>query len=202
MTVNVALGTNDKDQQIQALMMIGNVQKEMLQAGKMNMVDDSKLYNTVKKLVEATGFRHVEYFFKDPSMEPPPQPPPPDPQAQAAMMIAQAEVKKAETAQMEVQLKQQIAQQDFAIERMKLENERMKLQLEAEKAGLQGLQMNRKLDDNKEIQTSKLVLEAAKVGNDAVQKVEDRQQKAREAQAARNHDIIRDTMQSGEDESY
>jgi len=135
-------------------------------------------------------------------MEPPPQPPPPDPQAQAAMTIAQAEMKKAETAQMEVQLKQMIAQQDFAIEQMKLENERMKLRLEAEKAGLQGLQMNRKLDDNKEIQTSKLVLEAAKVGNDAVQKVEDRQQKAREAQAARNHDIIRDTMQSGEDESY
>jgi hypothetical protein len=194
MTINVALGTNNKEDQVQALMLIGQIQKEMMGAGKSNMVDDTLLYNTAKKLVEATGFRHAEYFFKDPATQPPPQPPPPPPEIMVQQMIAQAELEKAKAQQQEVALKGQIAQQDFQIELKKLELEAAKIRLEAEKAGLKGLQDNKKIEYNKEIQDKKVVLEVAKASADTVQKVEDRRERSRSEQTKQNYDIIKATM--------
>lgn len=76
MTVNVGLGTGNKDQQLGHIMNIGNAQKELLMAGKAHMVQDSNLYATVKKIVENAGYKHVEEFVTDPSTVPPPQPQP------------------------------------------------------------------------------------------------------------------------------
>lgn len=76
MTVNVGLGTGNKDQQLGHIMNIGNAQKELIMAGKSHMVTDKNLYGTAKKIAENAGYKHVEEFFTDPSTQPPPQPPP------------------------------------------------------------------------------------------------------------------------------
>jgi len=196
MTVTVATGTNNKDDQVQSLMMIGQIQKEMMGAGKSNMVDDTLLYNTAKRLVEAAGFRHAEYFFKDPATQPPPPPPSPPPEIEVQKMFAQAELEKAKSQQAEVALKGQIAHQDFQIELKKLELEAAKLKLSAEEAGLKGLQDNKKIEYNKEIQDKKVVIDVAKASADAAAKVADRTEKAKSEQRARTYDIIKEMKRS------
>ena len=91
MTVNVGLGTGDRDVQFQRLGMILAQQKEAFAIGG---VDAKNLHYTLGKMVELSGFKDVESFFPDPANIPPKpeQPPQPDP----AMMLAQVEMKKSE----------------------------------------------------------------------------------------------------------
>lgn len=100
MTVNVGLGTGNKDQQLGHIMNIGNMQKELLMAGKPHMVTDQNLFGTGKKIIENAGYKHVEEFITDPSTSPPP-PPPPNPdmikeqgETQRVQMKIQAEGQK------------------------------------------------------------------------------------------------------------
>jgi hypothetical protein len=148
MTINVALGTNDKQSQIQSLFAIGNVQKEMMQAGLSNMVSPNHLYNTAKKLVEATGMKHHEYFFSDPAQSPPPEPKP-DPEGELQKAMAQAELMKAQTQARELELKAEVERNKFQLELKKLELEYAKVQLDSERAALDGLQKNNRLDLSK-----------------------------------------------------
>lgn len=190
MTINVALGTNDKQAQVQALMLIGQIQKEMMMAGKSNMVDDTKLFNAAKKLVEASGFKHVELFFKDPATQPPPPPPQPSPEIEINRMIAQAELEKAKAQQAEVQLKAQVAQNDFTIQLQKLELERLKLRLESEKAALDGLQtQSRQRETARSNKTRETI--------DAIGMVSDTAQRDKEGKNKLKSDILK-VMAKGE----
>ena len=97
MTINVGLGTGDKDMQLRHLGAIFQSQMAMAQSPfGQALIDPVKIYNTQAKLVENAGFKNVGDFWKDPSKEPPPpqQPPPPPPQVLVKQMELQADTQK------------------------------------------------------------------------------------------------------------
>jgi hypothetical protein len=122
MTINVGLGTGSKAQQFAQQMAIGNVQKELLQAGKVNLVGDTQLYNTAAELTKIMGHRNPDKFFKDPDakdpngnlVNPPPQPQP-DPKVQVEQLKqAGKQQENAQKAQLEQQKQQSEAAKEAA----------------------------------------------------------------------------------------
>src|SRR5262249_44817134 len=90
MTINVGLGSGGKAQQFAQTMAIANIQKELVAAGKANLVGDRELYNTAAELTRIMGHKNPDRFFNDPTAKDPrsgqllhappaPSPPPPDP---------------------------------------------------------------------------------------------------------------------------
>jgi hypothetical protein len=155
MSISVGIGTGNKDQQLQHLMTILQVQREGLAIG---ITDPEKIYNTVSKLSQNAGFKNPEEFWTNPSSRPP-QPPQPSPeeikiqgQMQLKQMDIQADQQKfqAETVleaqKAEQQLRQEMlrSQNDVQIERERIaseaELERYKAQLDAD-VELQKMQM-------------------------------------------------------------
>ena len=131
MTINVGLGTGGMAQQFAQTMAIGNVQKELLSAGKVNLVGDLQLYNTASELTRIMGHKNASQFFNDPSainpqtgqlLNPPPAPPspPPDPKLLAAQARAQID---AATAAHKAQLAQQNAQNEAIHLQVKTQSE-------------------------------------------------------------------------------
>lgn len=101
LSINVGLGTGNKDQQVQHLTVLINLIKECLQIG---VAVPENLYHAAVKLAEALGFKNADMFFTDPDGPPdpnaPPKPPPaPDPKIVAAQMQAQAQQQIAQGAQ-------------------------------------------------------------------------------------------------------
>lgn len=97
MTVNVGLGTGDKDMQLRHLSAIFQSQMALAQSPfGPALIDPVRIYNTQAKLVENAGFKNVGDFWKDPGKEPPPpqQPPPPPPQVLVKQMELQAEAQR------------------------------------------------------------------------------------------------------------
>ena len=76
MTINVGLGTGNKDVQLAHLDRLGQSQVELMKEGRGYMVSDENIYNLYKKRAEAMGFKHPEVFVSDPKTveKPPPQP--------------------------------------------------------------------------------------------------------------------------------
>ena len=113
MTVNVGLGTGDRDVQFSRLGFILAQQKEALQMG---LIGPENLHHTLSKMIELSGFKDVEAFFPDPANIPPqpPEPPQPDP----AMMLAQVEMQKSENIK-------QTAMANLEIKRMDAETKRL-----------------------------------------------------------------------------
>ena len=119
-TVNVGLGTNNKDQNLAHLQSILQIQAQAIQQqGGVNgpLVTLPNVYNTVAKIAQNAGFKNADMFFNNPAKSPqqPPAPPAPDP----TVMVAQAQVQ-----QMQAQMQ---------LEQQKLQLEAQKLQLEAHK---------------------------------------------------------------------
>jgi hypothetical protein len=97
MTINVGLGTGDKDMQLRHLSAIFQSQMALAQSPfGPALIDPTKIYNTQAKLVENAGFKNVGDFWRDPVKEPPPpqQPPPPPPQVLVKQMELQADAQK------------------------------------------------------------------------------------------------------------
>lgn len=141
MTINVGLGSGGKAQQFAQTMAIANVQKELVAAGKANLVGDRELYNTAAELTRIMGHKNPDPFFKDPAainpqtgqlLNPPPAPPapPPDPRLLAAQTRAQLDQAKAAH---RAQLDQQQAQNDAIHQQVKIQAE---IELARIKAGL------------------------------------------------------------------
>lgn len=143
MTVNVGLGTGNKDQQLQHLMTIAQMQAEAVKMGGMGLlVTPKNLYNTQAKLVENAGFKNVEDFWTDPQDRMPE--PQPDPKLELEKQKAEIEKGKA---QMEMQAKEhqmqldqrkadqefahkeRMSQLEFAIEQQKMELEQVKARM-------------------------------------------------------------------------
>jgi hypothetical protein len=121
MTINVGLGTGDKQMQSQMLTMILQLQ----QAGMaMGLATPAHLYHTGAKIIENAGFKDVQNFIQDPSKQPP-QPPKPDPAMQVEQMKLQASQQQA----------QQKLQADMQIEQVraqaKLQEVQANLELQA-----------------------------------------------------------------------
>ena len=131
MTINVGLGTGGKAQQFAQTMAIANVQKEIVSAGKVNLVGDLQLYNTAAELTRIMGHKNPDKFFNDPSainpqtgqlLYPPPAPPspPPDPKLLAAQARAQID---ASSAAQQSQLQAQKAQNEALHLQVKTQSE-------------------------------------------------------------------------------
>jgi hypothetical protein len=130
MTVNVGLGTGDKDKQLAVLNNVFQTQMGLAQSplGPM-MVKPQQIYTTQAKMIALGGFKNVGDFLADPGPEaklPSPPPPQPDPALQVAQIKAQAQQQSdAAKLQADAQGKQaELAQQ--------AELERMRMQMQAE----------------------------------------------------------------------
>lgn len=72
-STDVALGTNNKDQMLLHLNQVLAIQEKGIPMG---LATPQNIYNTLKKVIENTGLKHVEPYFVDPSTAPPmPKPP-------------------------------------------------------------------------------------------------------------------------------
>lgn len=97
MSINVGLGTGDKEIQLRHLGAIFQSQMALAQSPfGPALIDPTKIYNTQAKLVENAGFKNVGDFWRDPAKEPPPpqQPPAPPPQVLIKQMELQADAQK------------------------------------------------------------------------------------------------------------
>jgi hypothetical protein len=131
-TVNVGLGTGNRDQILSHLMALLNVQQQIVtaQGGSLTgpLVYAKNIYDTVAKLSENAGFKS-NFAVQDPTTPPPPsvtgppQPPKPDPTAAMAQAEMQLQQQKAQSdaqlneqkAAHQQQLSSQKAQQEMAI---------------------------------------------------------------------------------------
>jgi hypothetical protein len=99
MSINVGLGTGNKDQQLMHLMTIAQSQSHAIAAGGMGLlVTPKNVYNVQAKIAENAGFKAVADFWTDPGEKMPE--PPPDPNKAKA----EADLQKT---QMQVQADQQ-----------------------------------------------------------------------------------------------
>jgi predicted RNA-binding protein with PUA-like domain len=131
MTINVGLGTGDKQTQGQMLTMI----YQMQQAGMgMGLATPQHLYHTQSKIIENAGFKDVQNFIQDPSKQQP-QEPKPDP----AMMVEQ----------MKLQASQQLAQQKLQAD-MQIEQVRAQAKLQEVQATLELQAANDQRDAERE----------------------------------------------------
>jgi hypothetical protein len=90
MTVNVGLGTGNRDQQLAHYNAVHLQQIELMKTGRGYMVSDENIWNLNKKMQEAMGLKHPELFITDPEKVPPEaKKPPPDPAMVKAQMDAQ-----------------------------------------------------------------------------------------------------------------
>ena len=102
LTINVGLGSGGKAQHFAQTMAIANVQKQIVAAGKINLVGDREFYNTAAELTRIMGHKNPDQFFNDPTavnpqtgqlLNPPSAPPslPPDPKLLVVQAKAQSD---------------------------------------------------------------------------------------------------------------
>jgi hypothetical protein len=120
MQISVALGAGDKMQQV--VFLEGVLQKQTL-ALQVGLTSPPKVYNALKRLTQAGGFKDPNEFWDDPSTKPP-APPQPTPEvlqeqakAQAALQIEQMRQQGAiQIEQFRAQAKQQEQQGALALQ--------------------------------------------------------------------------------------
>ena len=122
-SVNVGLGSGDREQKLTMLQMILSKQEQIIQQyGPANpLVSVGQYRNTLAKFIEAAGFKDASEFMNEITPEinaalSQPQPPAPDAQAEVAQMLAQVEREK-------TQAKAQIDAAKLDLERQTLEAE-------------------------------------------------------------------------------
>lgn len=152
-SINVGLGTGNRQEQIAMLSMILSKQEQILQQyGPANpLVSVAQYRETLGKMIEAAGFKDSSAFFRPITPEvdaalsnPPPQQPQMAPEVQAMMMQAQAQLEidrqkavadiqaRREKAAAEIQLAREKAAAELELKRAEFEAE---VQLKAAKLG-------------------------------------------------------------------
>jgi len=119
LNINVGLGTGNKDQLVQHLMLTGQKQEAGLALG---ISTPENIYHLNQKLCNALGFKNGDEFFTDPAKAPPKGPPQPPESVQVAQIKAQSDQ----------QLAQQKAQEGEADRQHKAQLEQYRLQIEAQ----------------------------------------------------------------------
>jgi len=126
MTVNVGLGTGDKDKQLAVLGKVFETQMGLAQSplGEM-MVTPHQIYTTQAKMIALGGFKNVGDFLGDPGPDAklPGRPPaPPDPALQIAQIKAQTQQQiEGMKLQMQAQIETQKLEQQAALERQRMQ---------------------------------------------------------------------------------
>lgn len=123
-TINVGLGSGNRDQQVRQLMALLSEQKQGMQFG---IATPENVYQAERELVKALGFKNADKYWSDPAKAPPhPQQPTP---AQVQMQIEQA---KGQTTMQVEQMKAQLADQQHQRElAANLQIEQHKQQMQA-----------------------------------------------------------------------
>ena len=160
MTVNVGLGTGDKQQQIGVFSNLLKTQMGLAQTpfGQL-MITPQHIYNTVAKMVELGGQKNVNDFIANPQGKSvPPSGPPPQ------LMIEQAKLQQqGQTKQMELQFK---AQADEMQRRQQAELElirqRAQQQTDANRQEMEARMHQLKLSQEAEIQAMRAQYEEAR----------------------------------------
>jgi hypothetical protein len=144
-SINVGLGTGNKDQQMAMAAMVLQKQEQILgtQGFANPLVTVGQYRNTLGRFIEAAGFKDSNEFFKEISPEldaaisqpPPPQQMPVDPAVQAYMAQTQAQIQGDQAKiQAQIQGDQMKAQADIQLSREKAAAE---IQLARDKAAAQ-----------------------------------------------------------------
>ena len=145
LSINVGLGTGNKDQQMAMAAMVLQKQEQILgtQGFANPLVTVGQYRNTLGRFIEAAGYKDSNEFFKEISPEldaaisqpPPQQQPPLDPAVQAYMAQTQAQIQGDQAKlQAQIQADQVKAQADILLAREKAAAE---IQLAREKAAAQ-----------------------------------------------------------------
>jgi hypothetical protein len=144
-SINVGLGTGNKDQQMAMAAMVLQKQEQILQTQGLSnpLVTVGQYRNTLGRFIEAAGYKDSNEFFKEISPEldaqisapPPPQQAPQDPAVQAYIAQTQAQIQGEQAKlQAKIQADQMKAQADIQLAREKASAD---IQLEREKAAAQ-----------------------------------------------------------------
>lgn len=170
LTINVGLGTGNKDQQVQHLMALKQAQAEGLQIG---ICKPEHIYHADIKLAEALGFKSGDQFFHDPSKppepgSPPPQPPPPDPNVVKAQLQDQQHQRDMEYKRQQADLDRQSEVQKAQLQAdMQMQVDKNRQQLEAEQQAMkihqEGLLAAQNAEFRHTEQMEKLALEREKL---------------------------------------
>jgi len=153
LTVAVGLGTGNKDQMLQHLMMILTAQKEALPLG---LTGPKEIYNALARLTQNAGFKQTEEFWKDPG-DNAQLPAPPNPEAIKAQAEAQKTQAQLQADQQKTQAQLQADAQKFQAQAA-IDQERMAFEAsEKEKDRQLQLQIVR------EQEATKLAIENAKL---------------------------------------
>jgi hypothetical protein len=122
--INIALGNGDTNERLQALMMIMSKQEQILnQLGPTNpLVTPQQFSNTLRKIVELSGFKDSTSFFQDipADYKPPVQQPKPTPEEVLAQVQAEsikADIQK-KAAELELKRQQMIMDDDLTRDKM------------------------------------------------------------------------------------
>lgn len=156
MTINVGLGTGNKDQQLMHLQTIAGMQAQIIQfQGGANgpLVTLDNVYQTMTKITENAGLKNVDAFWTNPqkAQMQPQQPPPPDPEM--IKVQQQGEIEKAKLAQ-----QAQTDQQKLELEK---EKTAAQMQLEWQKAAAQITLEREKATVQADVQREKLHTDSA-----------------------------------------
>jgi hypothetical protein len=123
--INIALGNGDTNERLQALMMILAKQEQILQQlGPTNpLVTPQQFSNTLRKIVELSGFKDSSSYFQAiPADYVPPAPPQPKPTPEEILAQVQAESIKADiqkkAAELELQRQQMLLDDDLKRDQM------------------------------------------------------------------------------------
>jgi hypothetical protein len=150
MTINVGLGTGNKDQQLMHVQTVLMAQKEAIALG---IATPKNIYNALIKLTQAAGFKHPDEFWTDPTTVPP-KPPSPPPEVQVEQMRLQAK-------QQELQLKAQMEKMKAEMDaKMKMAEAELQAQLEQQKANTQMQQEQVRSTNDVAIERDKLQMQA------------------------------------------
>ena len=123
--INIALGNGDTNERLQGLMMIMAKQEQILQQlGTQNpLVTPQQFSNTLRKIVELSGFKDASSYFQDiPADYVPPAPPAPKATPEELLAQVQAESIKADiqkkAAELELKRQQMVMDDDLKRDQM------------------------------------------------------------------------------------
>jgi hypothetical protein len=162
MTINVGLGTGDKNQQAALLQAIFAQQGAIAGSpvGSL-LVKPKHIYSTVSKIVENAGFKNVGDFYDDPGDQPTPQGgPPPELLREQAKGQVQLQV-EAQRNQLTIQSKRAELQLQAANDARDSERERMRAEMDAQIKQLDAQYRDQQHAREMEFQRWKAELDAA-----------------------------------------
>jgi hypothetical protein len=148
-SINVGLGTGSKDQQLQHMMMYGQILMQSAQAG---CVTPKNAFNFAADYGKLLGFKETTKYVTDPTAPEDPKNPKPPPQPDPMMQVEQVKQQGAQALkqmdlqgkQMELQHKSQLdeqaAQREFALQ---ASNDQRQAALDQQKMQLEVMKMER-----------------------------------------------------------